>query len=204
VRRTIAAMRNLLSCLGLAVLLAACGGDDGDTPTFDAPPGTPDAPGAALTCEYYCATINANCTGDNIQYSGGATCMASCLAYNPGALDEMTGNTLGCRIYHAEAAAGTPGLHCRHAGPGGDGQCGDNCTGFCTLVMHACETQGTPPYLSEGECVLACNGFETDPPYSANEQAGNSLACRMYHATAASTVPGTHCGHTAEVSDTCQ
>jgi hypothetical protein len=65
-----------------------------------------------------------------------------------------------------KAAAGTPGLHCRHAGPGGDGQCGDNCTGFCTLVMHACEDQPAPPYLSEGECVLACNGFATDPPYN--------------------------------------
>jgi len=192
--------------------LAACGDDDhDDSHTHDAPIDSPaggdggiDSPGAP-TCADYCTTITANCTAANLMYGTAAECMATCALFDPAAT--MTGNTLGCRVYHAGNAAGSIGnanTHCRHAGPGGDGVCGANCAGFCTIVMGACAGQNPPPYADMGACMTACGNYATTPTYSAMETSGNSFACRLYHATAASANPGLHCAHTAMVSATCQ
>src|SRR5262245_21435906 len=81
-----------------------------------------------LTCTAYCSRIMTNCAGANHQYTSMTTCLNSCAAYPPGVDSDKSGNTLGCRIYHAGAAGMDPTTHCRHAGPGGDTQCGDNCT----------------------------------------------------------------------------
>lgn len=200
----------ILACLA-APLLVACGGDDTSTP-IDAPApdgeGLMDAPidaaGQAQTCASYCALIGGNCTAANQQYPDTTACMATCMHIAPGTAADTSGNTLGCRIYHADAAGANPGLHCRHAGPGGDGACGANCAGFCTLVMAACAGQATQPYPDMNTCLASCNGFAVTPTYSTSTTSGNSLACRLYHAVAASTAPGIHCPHTAATSATCQ
>jgi hypothetical protein len=190
--------------------LAACGddGDDGgDNTVIDAAIDAADeidAPGAP-TCADYCTTITANCSAANLMYGTAAECMATCALFDPAAT--MTGNTLGCRVYHAGNAAGSmqnANTHCRHAGPGGDGVCGANCAGFCTIVMGACAGQNPLPYADMAACMTACGNYATTPVYSATVTGGNSFACRLYHATAASANPGLHCPHTAMVSATCQ
>lgn len=187
-----------LAVLITSICLAACG-DDGGSPAIDAPAADADN----NTCAAYCSTITTNCANNDTQYSDQGSCMASCAVWGPGTPGEMAGNTRACRIYHAGAASGNPGLHCRHAGPGGDGACGGNCEGFCSLVTSVCGTQATPPYASMGACMTACAGFATTPPYSAAVTGGDSFACRLYHATAASVTPGLHCPHTAATSATC-
>lgn len=202
-------MLKLRPALLISLALVACGGDDEATP-IDAPvaidaaidAGGPDA-AAGQTCADYCASIAANCTNTLAMYADTATCLASCAHVAPGTAADMGGNTLGCRVYHAGAAAGNPTLHCRHAGPGGDGVCGADCEGFCTLVLGACAGQATPPYASMGACMTSCSGFATTPPYNSSVTGGNSFACRLYHATAASTTPGLHCQHTTPASATC-
>jgi hypothetical protein len=176
--------------------LAACG-DDGGSPAIDASTSI-DGATVAQTCDNYCSRMTANCTAANSQYGDPATCPASCAHWAAGTAADMAGNTLGCRIYHSGAAATNPGLHCRHAGPGGNAACGADCEGFCTLVLGACAAQAMPPYASMGACMTACAGYATTPPYSAAETGGNTFACRLYHATAASTNPGLHCAHTGE------
>lgn len=185
----------------LALAVTACGGDDGDSPAIDA--AGIDTPGVQQTCANYCSTIATNCTTGLTQYSEEAACLATCAFWQPGAATDMAGNTRGCRIYHAGVAAGAPDVHCRHAGPGGDGACGTNCEGFCTLAMGACAGQANPPYADTAACMTACNGFATTPTYSASVTGGDSFACRLYHATAASTNPATHCPHTGVTSATC-
>jgi hypothetical protein len=179
----------------LVLALIGCGNTAKKTPdaAVDAPPPT-------LDCTYYCATMQANCAGPFLQYTNAAMCMASCGKFQLGKLDQMTGNTLGCRINHAGLAAASPMIHCTHAGPGGDGQCGTNCEGFCTLATTACPGV----YPSVPGCMTTCAGFATMPPYTAAVQMGNSLSCRLYHATAAADDPATHCGHIAAVSSACQ
>src|SRR3954471_13409560 len=86
-----------------AVILAACGGASG-SPPIDAPPVV------TLDCPTYCREIETNCSGLNAQYATIAQCMATCAKFTtPGVLTDPSGNTLGCRIYHAgEPARLTP------------------------------------------------------------------------------------------------
>jgi hypothetical protein len=174
------------------VLLVACAGKAPPGPTADAAP--------MLDCATYCARITTNCTGANVQYGAMNQCMASCASFPQGAISDTSGNTLGCRIYHAGAAAADPTTHCVHAGPSGAPACGAACDGFCSLVVAECSAQ----YPDANTCATTCAGFATTPAYTANVTSGNSLSCRIYHATAASTDPTTHCPHTASVSAVCQ
>jgi hypothetical protein len=192
-----------------ALAIAACGGGGGGGDDVDAnlrpdgvPQGTPDGPGP-LNCAAYCARMASVCVGANLQYASEANCMDSCATWDIGSQGEMSNNTLGCRTYHAGAAIADADLHCRHAGPGGDGACGTNCVGFCNIVTEVC-TGADQVYDNLTECTSMCSGFPTLPPYNASIQSGDTLACRLYHATAASSDPGTHCPHTAVVSSTCQ
>lgn len=199
--------------LGSLALVAACGDDGGgnaiDAPvSIDAPTGGDgggiDAP-AAPSCTDYCTTIAANCTAANLMYANTAECMATCGRFTPGTVGQTSGNTLGCRLYHAGNAAGgqtNADTHCRHAGPGGNALCGSNCEGFCTIVQGSCSTQNPPPYADMGACMTACAGYSMTTPYVASAT-GNNFACRLYHATAAANAPGTHCAHTAMTSATC-
>jgi len=173
------------------VSLAACGDDGGG--------GMDGPPAAELTCASYCSSITANCTTTNSQFTGMTDCMASCTHYPLGALSDMAGNTLGCRIYHAGAAASGPDVHCRHAGPGGNTACGADCLGFCTLVLGSCTGANVQFGGDMATCMTTCAGYATTPAYSSTVTNGNSFACRLYHATQAAVNPTTHCGHTSSV-----
>jgi hypothetical protein len=156
----------------------------------------------APTCAEYCGLIQAACTGANGQYASEAICLASCEAFDVGTAADTSGNTLGCRIYHATAAAGGPDVHCTHAGPGGDGACGNNCEGFCAIAQDAC-TGDNAQYADEAACLAECSGFPADTKYNTNQTAGDSLACRLYHLTVAATDPAVHCSHIVADSPTC-
>jgi hypothetical protein len=198
---TIQLMRTSL----LLIALAGCGSVD--KPSIDA---TPDVAPVALDCSSYCTEIQANCTGSNAQYPDMAHCMATCASFTVGTsqVSDMTGNTLGCRIYHGGAPSKmAPETHCVHAGPGGDlitatapAFCsgGDVCTSFCTLAIKACGSQEAPlpgnpkdatnnplyQYENMTDCMSSCAGLDKTHAYSTSA-AGNSLACRLFHATSA-------------------
>ena len=110
-----------------------------------------------------------------------------------GTVMAMSGNTLGCHLYHAGNAVSAPATHCIHAGPSGGGSCGASCEDFCALTTAICPTQ----YPALASCMTSCAGFNATRPYTALVTSGNNFACRMYHATAASTTPVPHCTHTA-------
>jgi hypothetical protein len=145
-----------------------------------------------------------SCTATLAQYSSMADCMATCTQFPVGTAADMANNTLGCRTYHAGAAAGAPAVHCRHAGPGGNGACGADCEGFCTIVLGECTGANQQYGGSMATCMTSCAGYATTPPYSSSVTGGNSFACRLYHATAAASTPNVHCPHTAAASGPCQ
>jgi hypothetical protein len=161
---------------------------------------TVDAPKATLDCASYCTAITANCTTTNLQYSDMGTCMASCNSYPKGTIADMGGDTLGCRLYHANAAKTDPNTHCVHAGPSGGGVCGMPCMGFCDITVAACPSD----YANAGACATACAAFPTTPAYTANVQSGNSASCKIYHAQAASVTPSPHCMHVLPTGGPCQ
>jgi hypothetical protein len=170
-----------------AALLAAagCSGDDSDGEGGQSADG-PD-------CGEYCDTVMASCTGGNAVYVSREICMSACATFPKGAKADTSGNTLGCRTYHAGAAAGSEmnaATHCPHAGPGGAGYCGENCDGYCSLVLSACPDV----YTDMEECMVLCSNFPDQEPFSASVVTGNTLQCRLYHASVATT-DRTHCDH---------
>jgi hypothetical protein len=176
-------MRHLALALFFA---AACGSSDTKTPD------------AGLTCSAYCTSVMAACTTTNQQYASMDQCVASCAHYPEGASGDMSGNTLGCRTTHANLAKTDPTTHCVHAGPSGGGVCGTPCEGFCSLVTAECPTAWTT-----ASCPTGCAAFAATPPYTSNITSGNSLSCRIYHATEASTDATDHCAHTTASSTPC-
>ena len=169
-----------------------------DAPTRDGQ--VDDAPPVALDCMSYCNAIDARCVGANRQYGSVATCLASCSHFPVGAAIDTTGNTLGCRAYQTGRAASDPVASCVLAGPSGGGTCGTPCNGFCTIVVPVCPTEYTA-----GQCPTDCAQLPMSPPYSATVQSGDSLTCRLYYATAATTDAATFCPATSATgSTTCQ
>ena len=159
-----------------------------------------DDTSAAVDCDAYCDRIGLNCTGDFTQYGSRETCMTSCAAFAPGSPGDMSGNNLACRHYHAGLAAMVNDVHCTHAGPGGDTACGSNCEGFCAIAGRYCPEA----WADTAACIAACVTFPADEHYDANDVSGNSFACRLYHVTAASLDPTTHCSHIKGDSPTCK
>jgi hypothetical protein len=135
-----------VAAIAAASALAACSSSSsgGTTPGTDSGT-TADAPttgmdGGTLSCSSYCATIAANCTGANSQYIDNATCLGMCANLPVGTTADMAGDTLGCRTYHAGAAASNATLHCPHAGPTGAALCSTSvCQAFCELDLAQCK-----------------------------------------------------------------
>jgi hypothetical protein len=167
--------------------MLVCGCGDNTTNT------APDMSAAALSCASYCSIINANCTGNQQQYVDTNTCIADCMVFPVGKATDTTGNTLGCRTYHANAAKGDPVTHCQHAGPGGAGMCGKNCDGFCQLAMKWC-VGPNQVYKTLADCMTQCMSFPDDAPVGAATQDGNHQACLVWHAMeAGGGSPADHC-----------
>ena len=208
-----------LLTVGSAFGLGACS-DDTDTTTSttttssssstgssssSSSTGSSSSGAAGLSCTSYCTAVMANCTGAmNTQYGSEAECMGACAMLEAGGKlgteADMSGDTVGCRAYHAGAAATDAATHCAHAGPFGGGVCGDLCENFCTLAVATCKTQ----YPDNTACMADCGGYAKMPNYS-YQATGDNYACRAYHLTAAAAPGGaaTHCAHTAKMSSTC-
>lgn len=173
----------------LLLVLVGCSDSSNNKPPVDATPPPVDTPTAALDCPTYCTAIMTNCTAANAQYPDMPHCLGSCAAFAVGTskVTDQTGDTLGCRVYHAGAAGGSTAnaaLHCSQAGPGGDdltvtapASCsgGDACTNFCALEIATCGSTDTPvtvggmaitpQYKNMAACVAVCkNGDSTVTP----------------------------------------
>jgi hypothetical protein len=203
-------MRRLLLALVLYVG-AACGGDGGDSGDQDEAPGdagggrdasgddggNPDASVASASCADYCESIMASCTGDLAQYKFMPTCLASCALFPAGEAGADSGDSIACRVTHAALAEDETDPHCRHAGPSGGGVCGGPCDAYCDLVMAVCDL-----YADDGECMEVCAGFPDTVLYSINQNRGDTVQCRLFHATMASAFDG-HCGTASAESGPC-
>jgi hypothetical protein len=158
--------------------------------------------GVSAACTTYCDTVATNCTDANDQW--GETlpgmCEAVCGTWAAGMPDDDMGNTVACHQYHAAASAEAGAeVHCPHAGPTGDGFCGDLCENFCELAGEVC----ADTFADNATCMTECEAFDDMPTYSGATVSGDSYACRMYHLTAAAVDPAGHCAHIITASDAC-
>jgi hypothetical protein len=175
---------------------AACGGDDDDG--VDGGPADGSA-GATPTCAEYCSRITTNCTAENAQFTDSAECMSYCTAqgWDVGTDSaDQTGDTLGCRQYHAGAAGSTamPDVHCPHAGPTGGMVCGDVCAVYCDNVEANCADAAL--YPDRATCETACAAMTPGTPA---DTMGDTAYCRVYHSGVPAFLDSAlHCPHAAE------
>jgi hypothetical protein len=189
-----------------AFLGAGCGDDTTSNGGADMSIVHDLAGAVAPTCGAYCAKIQMNCsaTGDagggNVQYASAADCNTYCTTsagWPTGVTNDQSGNTIGCRLYHAGAAAADPVLHCPHAGPTGGTVCGSLCENYCQLMAKNCT--GANAVYSATDCMTKCALIpDTGKP---NDMAGNTVQCRIYHLSAAASDPVLHCPHSKILAD---
>jgi hypothetical protein len=157
-------------------------------------------------CETYCREITSYCVGSLQQYVDEEQCLKVCPLLPQGTLGEATGNTVACRLKSAADARYASGVergrYCRRAGPGGDGGCGTNCEGFCSLMEGVCTAEESPLYrfANTAECLTECALLpDGEVPYSTSDEAvsdGNSVQCRLFHVNSAAMLdPLEHCEH---------
>jgi hypothetical protein len=209
---------------GSADASAADAGGEG-SPALDAGADADDP------CVAYCAFMKV-CKDDYAEYlpaEQADPCMAICQRFtrpssdsydfDPGNPPAADADTLGCHLWHAhKASLEHPEIHCRHAGPLGEGQCGnDPCRAFCLLDLYFCADEGPAGVYGNrdpGICETVCgNGPEVDAAFYFDPDSGdlastvgNSLNCRLWHLEKGIAINdrNTHCPHTDLVSDTCK
>ncbi|MCC7108230.1 MAG: hypothetical protein IT382_02990 [Deltaproteobacteria bacterium] len=156
--------------------------------------GCPPANNATPDCAAYCASVTQNCTGGAAQYGSEAECVEFCTANNltwqTGTTADTAGNTLGCRQYHAGAAANDD--HCKHAGPTGGGVCGTYCDVYCDAATGNCAGDNQL-YADSETCHQICEHFPDNGNVGAAD--GDTVQCRLYHLGAAKGDPVGHCSH---------
>lgn len=161
--------------LSILLLLAACG----SVTTED-----------SSACEEYCENVTASCSA-NAQYPSAQACVAYCsdFANLPlGAEDDQSGNSVACRNYHAiVASSANPELHCPHAGRTGAQVCGSLCENYCHLMVENCAV-----FDDAEQCNNLCDAANIPDTGGANDEAGDSIQCRIRFAGLAGTEEATN------------
>ncbi|MBM4345389.1 MAG: hypothetical protein FJ100_18615 [Deltaproteobacteria bacterium] len=135
------------------------------------------------TCATYCEAVTSACgtSGANAQYASLAECTSWCADLAmifPGAAADKSGNTIGCRAYHAKLAkvdASSAATHCPHAGKTGGNMCGTWCENYCSLAQMNC--MATLGFKNQGECMSTCNKAPVNS--AVNDQTGYSVQCMI-------------------------
>lgn len=149
-------------------------------------------------CALYCETIMANCQGEFEQYTQSRICDVYCGTLPLGEVGDETGNSVACRLHHAqqiEELGGEEISLCPIAGPGGAGVCGRNCEGFCAANEALCDPERSPE-----DCIEDCEKLPDLGSYDTSIQDGGSVQCRLYHVSAATISASEHCKHAAGAS----
>jgi hypothetical protein len=149
---------------------------------------------ASALCQDYCDAVMSTCVDEFQVYAVPETCLGVCALLDEGDSVEPSGNTVACRAEQARLAELTReyDVHCPRAGPGGDGFCGENCESYCALFSRACADQAD----LITDCERKCGALEDLGSYSAlTDGEGDSLQCRLIHASSASVEPDPHCAH---------
>lgn len=151
-------------------------------------------PADSKQCKDYCTTVLKNCFGENAVYNDMPGCLGFCRHLDAGASVEPEPNTVACRAKQAEFAEREPEVHCKAAGPGGNGVCGSDCDAYCKVYPEVCPD--TYEYPDTQACLKACSGLiEQDSFDVSRDHGGDTVECRLVHTVSATTLPAMHCPH---------
>jgi hypothetical protein len=204
--RTRAALRFAALAASLVPAWAGCSSVIGieDARVESVTGSTGGAPAELTLCERYCESAMTNCTGNFKLYFSTAECLTTCAVLPEGAEGDKNVNTVQCRLRSADLAGkiGEPDVNCPAAGPGGDGKCGSNCEGFCSMALSACSAffAELPTDFDPAKCEEFCEASLPDKHgFDIRQDEGNSVQCRIYHSSASTIDPDTHCRHVAGI-----
>jgi hypothetical protein len=178
-------------------------------------------------CSHYCHVLETNCLWNVTGYSDLDECKSQCATFNftfdndqlvP---DSTSGNSLSCRVYHAQVSRGSAvdmNTHCPHTreGTGNNFPCSEAtisfespkpftatnfpilfglCDEYCNLTADVCTGESTQ-YVDKADCMDACSYMETTGAAINVSTGGNSVECRLYHTGVADTLDDpSHCFH---------
>ncbi len=137
------------------------------------------------TCEDFCSAVTSACTGGNAQYASAAECVDYCKnlgKYPVGAKSDTSGDTVGCRLFHAGLAskdAASALTHCPHTGKTGAGVCGTLCENFCQVAGANCAAT----FTSAGDCATKCGGAASTGKVGDTD--GATVQCSLNYAAMA-------------------
>ena len=182
------------------------GTDGGGTDTGGGGTDTGGDSAVALSCDAYCTSNIATCTGKLSQYNDKATCMAMCAKFDVGTAGATSGDTLACRTYHTTAAATDASTHCPHSGPYGGAVCGDSrCADYCKLAVALCGDKTGATFKDVATCLTDCNAASFDATKAEiDATAVGKTNCTQYHLEAAALTPDPHCGHLSTTAGPCK
>ncbi|MEY2929701.1 MAG: hypothetical protein RL033_450 [Pseudomonadota bacterium] len=153
---------------------------------------------ASELCLSYCDTIMAGCTDANAQYASPTACLLVCEKLPVGTPGATSGNSVECRNSKAALAlsTGEGANYCFTAGPGGGGVCGQDCDGYCSVMMASCREFSTVSQCT-ADCSIVPNLAQSSvvQTYNTSMQSGNTVQCRLFHVTASTLDPVLHCPH---------
>lgn len=153
--------------------------------------------GTVPNCKDYCRIVTQACSEFPV-YENAAQCEKFCDgAFEKGKNTDETGaqdqtkDTLACRRWHSYFAFDDQAkTHCPHAGPTGDGHCGQICPSYCAMLKRGCGSQFAtefPGADGQAACETACRALpgakDRDMGYDlgAEESRTDPLKCRMRH-----------------------
>jgi hypothetical protein len=173
--------------------------------------GVQDVTFLAGPCPEYCDTVLEACPEPYSVYQDRNTCLHVCALLDQG---KGTGpaNTVACRLAQARQAVNVQGSDkggfCTAAGPSGGTHCTTNgepdCEGYCTIYSQVCSSkaEAEPQVSNVPDCIKRCKAVQPLPggQYSAfeiehpdNDTQLDTLACRLYYASAAAVDPAANC-----------
>ncbi len=131
-------------------------------------------PPPSALCAEYCDLAEENCIGKGITgfYANREQCLDQCTLLPAGGLrDDVSGDTLLCRIYHLGVPAQQdPAMHCPHGNlDSGDNVCGGQppCVEYCEIADANCGGIAIG-FANMEDCLNQCAGFMRGIPDTTN------------------------------------
>jgi hypothetical protein len=132
-----------------------------------------------VDCEDYCRRYAEVCSGETSQYLDHDNCRAQCAQWPTGTLEDVEGDSLGCRINQFDSVDEFhPAVSCVRAGPSGLDTCvapyRPLCEQYCLLWMGLCEPLRGP--FPGGACLDVCGTWY---PGEISPMEEHSVGCRL-------------------------
>jgi hypothetical protein len=167
--------------LWLTVALACAGCNVLDDPAQIEEDALAQLQGAASQeCALYCDKAMDLCQGGNQIFTNDSQCLVACAQYPEGGLeDDVTGDSVQCRINHLELAAiSDPQRHCPHASADGAGQCEGTapCQAYCADFLELCNPVNDE-FDGVEDCLTFCSGQPQD--LSTINVTQDTVQCRL-------------------------